>query len=64
MPKYWMLNHRSESAVGLDFSSDGTIIYGAYFLTDSTLNLMRHLLRGFDRGVPGTPNDTKRTASP
>ncbi|PYJ36395.1 MAG: hypothetical protein DME84_10625, partial [Verrucomicrobia bacterium] len=30
---------------------DGAGIHGAYFLHDGTINLIRHVLRGLDRGV-------------
>src|SRR6266705_1268016 len=30
---------------------DGAGIHGAYFVHDGTINLMRHILRGLDRGV-------------
>lgn len=33
---------------------DGAAIHGAYFSTDETLNLMRYILRGLDRGVQET----------
>jgi len=39
-------------------------IHGAYFLTDGTLNLMRQILRGLDRGVLETLGYTKGTAWP
>jgi esterase/lipase superfamily enzyme len=39
-------------------------IHGAYFLTDGTLNLMRYVLRGLDRGVLETLGYTKGTAWP
>ena len=29
----------------------GTNIHGAYFVTDGTIELMRQILRGVDRGV-------------
>jgi esterase/lipase superfamily enzyme len=43
---------------------DGAAIHGAYFVTDGTLNLMRHVLRGLDRGVLETLGDTKGAAWP
>jgi hypothetical protein len=39
-------------------------IHGAYFLTDGTLNLMRHILRGLDRGVLDTLGYTRGNAWP
>ena len=38
---------------------DGAAIHGAYFVNDGTLNLMRHVLRGLDRGVLDTLGYTK-----
>jgi hypothetical protein len=29
----------------------GTSIHGAYFVTDATIDLMRQILKGIDRGV-------------
>jgi esterase/lipase superfamily enzyme len=46
------------------FKSDVGDIHGAYFLTDGTIDLMRHVLRGLDRGVLGTLGYTKGTAWP
>jgi hypothetical protein len=43
---------------------DGAAIHGAYFLTDGTLNLMRHVLRGLDRGVLDNLGYTKGAAWP
>jgi esterase/lipase superfamily enzyme len=43
---------------------DGAAIHGAYFLNEGTLNLMRHVLRGLDRGVLNTLGYTKGTAWP
>jgi hypothetical protein len=37
---------------------------GAYFLNDGTLNLIRHVLRGLDRGVLDTLGYTKGAAWP
>jgi esterase/lipase superfamily enzyme len=46
------------------FKTGVSDIHGAYFLTDGTLNLMRHALRGLDRGVLNTLGYTKGTAWP
>jgi hypothetical protein len=46
------------------FKSDVGDIHGAYFLTDGTIDLMRHVLRGLDRGVLETLGYTKGTAWP
>jgi hypothetical protein len=43
---------------------DGAAIHGAYFLNERTLNLMRHVLRGIDRGVLNALGYTKGTAWP
>jgi hypothetical protein len=43
---------------------DGPAIHGAYFLNDGTLNLMRHVLRGLDRGVLDNLGYTKGAAWP
>ena len=43
---------------------DGPAIHGAYFLNDGTLNLMRHILRGIDRGVLDNLGYTKGAAWP
>jgi esterase/lipase superfamily enzyme len=45
-------------------STDGSAIHGAYFLNDGTINLMRHVLRGLDRGVLDTLGYTRGTAWP
>lgn len=56
-----MINNRSQGGVGPDISTDGMTywvsdkqslsdIHGAYFLTDGTLNLMRHTA---DRTISG-----------
>lgn len=39
-------------------------IHGAYFLTDGTIDLMRHILRGLDRGVLETLGYTRGNAWP
>jgi esterase/lipase superfamily enzyme len=46
------------------FKPDVRDIHGAYFLSDGTLNLMRHVLRGLDRGVLETLGYTRGTAWP
>jgi esterase/lipase superfamily enzyme len=46
------------------FKADVRDIHGAYFLTDGTIELMRHVLRGLDRGVLETLGHTKGTAWP
>jgi esterase/lipase superfamily enzyme len=48
------------------FSPDvaGAGIHGAYFVNDDTINLMRHVLRGLDRGVLYSLGYTKGTAWP
>jgi esterase/lipase superfamily enzyme len=46
------------------FEPDTRDIHGAYFFTDGTLNLMRHVLRGLDRGVLETLGHTRGTAWP
>jgi esterase/lipase superfamily enzyme len=46
------------------FKPDVRDIHGAYFLAEGTLNLMRHILRGLDRGVLDTLGYTKGTAWP
>jgi esterase/lipase superfamily enzyme len=43
---------------------DGAAIHGAYFANDGTLNLMRCILRGLDRGVLNTLGYTKGAAWP
>ena len=43
---------------------DGAAIHGAYFVNEGTLNLMRHVLRGLDRGVLNTLGYTKGTTWP
>jgi len=43
---------------------DGAAIHGAYFANDGTLNLMRCILRGLDRGVLDTLGYTKGAAWP
>jgi esterase/lipase superfamily enzyme len=43
---------------------DGAAIHGAYFLNEGTLNLMRHALRGLDRGVLNTLGYTNGAAWP
>jgi hypothetical protein len=43
---------------------DGAAIHGAYFVNDGTLKLIRHVLRGLDRGVLDTLGYTKGTAWP
>jgi esterase/lipase superfamily enzyme len=43
---------------------DGAAIHGAYFLNPGTLSLMRHILRGLDRGVLNTLGYTKGSAWP
>jgi esterase/lipase superfamily enzyme len=43
---------------------DGAAIHGAYFVNDGTLNLIRNVLRGLDRGVLNTLGYTKGTAWP
>ncbi len=43
---------------------DGAGIHGAYFVHDGTINLMRHVLRGLDRGVLDALGYTKGTAWP
>lgn len=42
----------------------GTDIHGAYFVTNGTIELMRHVLRGLDRGVLQTTSVTKGNAWP
>jgi esterase/lipase superfamily enzyme len=44
------------------FKSDVGDIHCAYFLTDGTIDLMRHILRGLDRGVL-EPLDTQRATA-
>jgi esterase/lipase superfamily enzyme len=44
--------------------TDGAAIHGAYFVTQGTLNLMRHVLRGLDRGVLDTLGYTRGAAWP
>jgi len=46
------------------FKSDVGDIHGAYFLADGTIDLMRHVLRGLDRGVLETLGYTKGSAWP
>jgi esterase/lipase superfamily enzyme len=46
------------------FEPDVRDIHGAYFLSDGTLNLMRHILRGLDRGVLQTLGYTRGTSWP
>jgi esterase/lipase superfamily enzyme len=46
------------------FRSDVQDIHGAYFLTGGTIELMRHILRGLDRGVLDQLGYTKGTAWP
>jgi len=41
---------------------DGAAIHGAYFVNEGTLNLMRHVLRGLDRGVLDRLGYTKGAA--
>jgi hypothetical protein len=41
---------------------DGAAIHGAYFVNEGTLNSMRHVLHGIDRGVLGRLGYTKGTA--
>jgi len=43
---------------------DSAAIHGAYFLNDGTLNLIRHVLRGLDRGVLDSLGYTKGAAWP
>ena len=43
---------------------DGAAIHGAYFLNPDTLKLMRHILRGLDRGVLKTLGYTQGNAWP
>ena len=43
---------------------DGAAIHGAYFVNEGTLNLMRHVLRGLDRGVLDRLGYTKGAAWP
>jgi len=43
---------------------DAAAIHGAYFLNEGTLTLMRHVLRGLDRGVLDRLGYTKGTAWP
>jgi len=43
---------------------DGAAIHGAYFANDGTLNLMRHVLRGLDRGVLDALGYTRGAAWP
>jgi hypothetical protein len=42
----------------------GAAIHGVYFLNDGTINLMRHILGGLDRGVLDTLGYTKGAAWP
>jgi hypothetical protein len=37
---------------------DSAAIHGVYFVNKGTLNLMRHVLRGLDRGVLEIPGYT------
>ena len=46
------------------FKPDVQDIHGAYFLTDGTLNLIRYILRGLDRGVLKTLGYTEGTSWP
>ena len=43
---------------------DSPAIQGACFVIEGTLNLMRHVLRGIDRGVLDTLGYTKGAAWP
>lgn len=43
---------------------DGAAIHGAYFVNEGTLTLMRHVLRGLDRGVLDRLGYTKGAAWP
>jgi hypothetical protein len=43
---------------------DGAAMHGAYFVNEGTLNLMCHVLRGFDRGVLDRLGYTKGAAWP
>jgi esterase/lipase superfamily enzyme len=43
---------------------DAAAIHGAYFANDGTLNLMRHILRGLDRGVLDRLGYTRGAAWP
>jgi len=43
---------------------DGPAIHGAYFLNDGTLNLVRHVPRGLDRGVLDSLGYAKDAAWP
>jgi len=40
----------------------GEAIHGAYFVTDGTIELMRQILRGIDRGVLQSTGVTKGSA--
>jgi hypothetical protein len=43
---------------------DGAAIHGVYFANDGTINLMRHVLRGLDRGVLNALGYTKGSGWP
>jgi hypothetical protein len=74
-----MINEHSESGIGSDISPDGLtycvsdklrltdikmVEADGCFVTDDTLNLMRHVLRGLERGVLETLGYTKGTDWP
>jgi hypothetical protein len=45
-------------------SVSGTDIHGAYFVSDGTIELMRRILRGVDRGVLSTTGQLTGKAWP
>jgi hypothetical protein len=77
-PKYWRIsNPRSETANRAALSAGDVdctsffpanvgraAIHGAYFVTDATIELMRQILRGIDRGVLDQLGVTKGSAWP
>jgi hypothetical protein len=46
------------------FADNESDIHGAYFVTDGTIQLMRQILRGIDRGVLERTGATKGNAWP
>jgi len=65
-----ILGYEPDNVWDIDCSSffppevDGGAIHGAYFQNDGTINLMRHVLRGLDRGVLDALGHTRGTAWP
>jgi hypothetical protein len=59
---------QTDNVWDVDYSSffptevDSAAIHGAYFANDGTLNLIRGILRGLDRGVLDTLGYTKGAA--